>query len=417
MKEILTEIIASISKNKLRTALTGFSVAWGIFMLIILLGSGNGLKNGVTSNFEGRSTSKINMGGGRTQKAYAGYQKNRLIKLKYEDIEEIKKNIKNVDNVGAIRYSNGKIKTDHQQLDCSISGVTPNIKGLNSYKIIDGRFISQTDIINKSKSVVLNNYSKNVLFKNKNAIGEKVIIDEITYTVVGVFKEVYESNNTSICIPITTSLFTYTKTNYIDRISLEGVNITSKEESDELMKEIRAVLGQKHSYAKDDNGAIWVWSAIVDFLQTMMIFNGITMFVWVIGLGTLMAGVVGVSNIMLVTVRERTNEFGIRKSMGATPASLVRLILLESIIITTVFGYIGLILGTATMEGVSFILEHTVSTNVNENAPTVFKNPTIDLSIALMATVVLIIAGTIAGYVPARRASKLKTIDALRYNK
>lgn len=417
MIELLKEILASVRHNKLRTALTGFSVAWGIFMLIILLGAGNGLKNGMTSNYKHRSDNSVTVYPGYTQLAYQGYNQNRKIRLKYDDAEYLEQNISSIEDVSSVRYSSGNIAYKEENTHSNINGVTSLVYKIENFSIEKGRYINETDLIQKRKVVVLTKYTAGVLFDKEEPINKLITIDGIGYTVVGIVDKQY-SNYPNVFIPITTSLAIYNtkKSDEISRFVIETRGVHTMEQNDELEQQIRETLAVKHQFSKQDKGGLWLSSSIARFIETELIFNGITMFIWIIGLGTLMAGIVGVSNIMLVTVRERTNEFGIRKSMGATPASLVRLVLIEAVSITMIFGYIGMVGGTFTMEGVNFFMENFMEV-AEEGSPVVFKNPTIDIRIALYATIVLIIAGTIAGYIPARRAARLKTIDAMRYNK
>ena len=200
-------------------------------------------------------------------------------------------------------------------------------------------------------------------------------------------------------------------------ISFTVRGIDTEEQSDLFKRQLRTRLGAEHSFSPEDKSAIWINDRMESYQQTMTIFHGIALFIWIIGIGTLTAGIVGVSNIMLVTVRERTSEFGIRKALGAKPASIIRLILTESVLITAAFGYLGMVLGVAVMETVNYLLNQMPSQQTEGGMNSVFLDPTLDLGVAVSATVVLVAAGLIAGYIPAYRAAQLKTIDALRYNK
>lgn len=416
MKEFLGEIFSSIRQNKLRTVLTGFSVAWGIFMLIILLGSGNGLKNGVNSNFEGMSTNSVSIYPGSTSESYGGYQKGRRIKLKLEDIDYISSKLDNVENLNGTSYYSGKIRYTNKYGNMSIVGIMPSFMKYRGMKLKQGRFLNELDVIEKRKVIVLAENTVDMLFPKTDPVGKDVIVDEVHYLVVGVVKLRWSNNNLQGYMPLTTAMSIYASDDALNDIRLEAAGVKSVEESEKLNDDIRAVMSQKLHYAPTDKNALYVWGSIEEYLNTQMVFAGISMFIWIIGLGTLMAGIVGVSNIMLVTVRERTNEFGIRKSMGASPASLVRLVLAESIFITAIFGYIGMFGGIAIMEIVNYVLTTNFAPE-NSDMPVVFKDPTLDIGVVVSATLVLVIAGFIAGFVPARRAARLKTIDAMRYNK
>lgn len=302
---------------------------------------------------------------------------------------------------------------------CYITGTTPLFPTVSSsnFNVNIGRFINETDLEQNRKIVVISEYIAKTLFADEDPLNKKVTIDNISYVVVGI-AETSSPNSPVVYIPITTSLIVYNISNH-DEIRghiVEVLNVNTIRESQLVEKNIKDALAAKYSFSKDDKGGVRMWADIESVMQLNTVFGGISSFVWIIGLGTLMAGIVGVSNIMLVTVRERTNEFGIRKSMGATPSSLVRLILIEAVAITVMFGYIGIVGGTFTLEAVNYVMEMMPKSG-GDGSPEMFLNPTIDLSIAMYATVVLVIAGTFAGYIPARRAARLKTIDAMRYNK
>ena len=421
MNELVKEIFSSIKKNKLRTALTGFSVAWGIFMLMILLGSGNGLENGIRSNFEGRNLNTVSIFPNYTTIPYGGYKRDRAIRLKLEDVEYLKKRIPNASDCTATIYKYPCIvRSGENSLSSQVTGITPSYFRLESYKIESGRNITQADIDNNRKVAVIGEYSREVFFgENTSIIDKDIIIDGVVYKVIGEATGWGTGNRVKVFIPITTQIAMY-RDEYISNIDIEVTGIETIAQSNALEKQIKDLLAEKHHFSKDDRGGVWINSSIAGHIETQLIFTTINAFLWIIGLGTLFIGIVGVSNIMIVTVKERTFEFGIRKSMGATPASLIKMVLLESTAITSLFGYIGLASGAIVMKIVSYVLE--INSTNKENASGLasletFSDPTVDMRSAIAATIVLIIAGIIAGYIPARRASKLKTIDAMRYNK
>lgn len=424
MREMLLEIWVSMSKNKLRTFLTGFSIAWGIFILVVLLGAGNGLKNGVESNFADMAVNSMQIQGGWTSQPYAGYAKNRRIRLENSDLTVLQ-GYENIDKVGAFAWYRGQTLTyGDQYISASMEGLTDLMIDMWGIKIKKGRFINNLDNSEQRKVMVIDENIERVLFKNTDPVGKQVLTANNAYTVVGVFKNDRQfGNEATAYIPLQTGQLIYSQGNpriNMSAFTIEGIKTV--DESNLLGDRVRHNMGNRHSFAPDDNSAIWISNNFEDFHNISRVFGGINIFLWVIGLGTLMAGVVGVSNIMLVTVRERTFEFGLRKAIGARPRSIIMLILLESVIVTALFGYLGMVLGVATMEVVNHFVEvaaaaAAASPDASQFNMTMFKDPTLNLSIVVSATLVLVVSGLIAGYIPARRAARLKTIDALRFNK
>ncbi len=413
------EIFATIKKNKMRTFLTGFSVAWGIFMLMILLGSGNGLSNGVAQNFMNDAVNAMWIWRGETTLAYQGMKPGRTIKFVNEDQDLIKK----VSGVGVAsgryfmgntRYSYGKESGEYTTITCQ-----PELIQVENIEIHEGRFINQIDVIQKRKVVVIGADIKKALFKDSTAIGEYVNINTVPFKVIGVCTEPGSTRNRNAYMPLSTAQMIFNGSNQIHNLALT-VNAETLGESQAIEEQIRNVLGKKHKFDAKDDGAIGLYNKLENYIQTMKIFQAIKIFIWIIGLGTLIAGIVGVSNIMLIVVKERTKEIGIRKALGASPASVVGLILLESIMITTVAGYIGLVMGTGLMEMINYFMVQSaeVAAAAAENGgragESVFLNPTVDFNIAVSATLLLIVAGAIAGYIPAKRAARIKPIVALR---
>jgi putative ABC transport system permease protein len=407
------EIFATIKKNKMRTFLTGFSVAWGIFMLMILLGSGNGLSNGVASNFMNDAVNAMWIWTGKTSIAYEGMKTGRNIQLHNDDQQVVQK----VKGVGVIsgryslrttRYSFGKESGEYNTITC-----TPEVQLVENTKVEKGRFINQIDMQQNRKVVVIGEDIREALFKDTEAIGEYVNVNMVPFKVVGVCTEPGSSQSRNAYMPLSTAQMIFNGSNRLHNLALT-INANSVEEAKSIEEQIRMQLGKQHKFDPKDESAIGLYNKLENYIQTMKIFQAITIFIWIIGIGTLIAGIVGVSNIMLIVVKERTKEIGIRKALGASPASVIGLILMESTMITTLAGYIGLVLGTGLMELLNYLMTQSASPQAADQGDTLFLNPTVDFNIAVSATLLLIVAGMIAGYIPAKRAASIKPIVALR---
>ncbi|MFV0375867.1 MAG: ABC transporter permease [Mangrovibacterium sp.] len=409
------EIFATIKKNKLRTFLTAFSVAWGIFMLMVLLGAGNGLSNGVGSNFEGNATNALWIWSRETSIPYKGMQVGRRIYFDMKDYEELKK-MKGIDKISARYFSDSRTyayKSEYGQY--TTQGCHPDFMAIEKFDITHGRFINDIDIQYERKVVVIGKEIKDALFKGIDPLGEYLNIGGVLYQIIGVYAESdpREGANQGL-IPITTAQLIFNIGDRVHDLALTTVDV-SKAESQEIEKEVRAILAANHKVDIDDKRAIGIYNSLEDYIETMNIFSAINMFIWLIGIGTLIAGIVGVSNIMLIVVNERTREIGIRKAIGATPSSIVGLILLESVFITLIAGYIGMLIGISLMELINFVMESQASqaASTDRGQFRMFMNPTVDFRIALSSLLLLVGAGALAGYIPAKRAASIKPIDAL----
>lgn len=400
------EILHTIKQNKLRTFLTGFSVAWGIFMLIILLGSGNGLKNGVEHQFRDEATNSIFIYSGRTSDLYKGLSKGRRIYPDNGDYDWIVNNVSQLEKIssGYTIYGDNQISYNGEYGDFNITAVHPSYHEIEHLTPVDGRFINQNDLREKRKTAVIGITVKEMLFKEESPIGKHIKINDITFQVAGVFDaDNNDRENREVYVPITTAQTLFSRNDDVHSLRLTTNEVTA-EESKGLVNTLRSKLAQTHTFAPDDQRAVYISNHIEQYTQFLNVFKAIDLFIWIIGIGTIIAGIVGVSNIMIIVVKERTLEFGIRKAIGATPASIIGLIILESIAITTFAGYFGLVLGV----GVLSLLSNVMPAN------DFFMNPQVNLVIAGSATLLLITSGIIAGLVPARKAAKIKPIVALR---
>ncbi len=403
-KEKWFEIFATLRKNKLRTVLTSFSVAWGIFILIILLGSGNGLQNGVNKQFEGDATNSLWIYRGKTSMPYKGLKPGRRIKFTNEDYDATKRNINEGEVISSRlniwRQKNLSYKNEYGTYD--IVSVHPGTKQIENVSIELGRFISYLDVKKNRKSVAISYIVRDALFKSDDPIGKYMKINNIPFKVVGVFRDESDRDNSRVYIPISTAQKVFTGNNEISNLAIT-IPASMMGKSEDVENKIRGDFAKRHVFNVEDNSAIYINNNLEEFKQFQNLFAGIRMFVWIIGIGTIISGIVGVSNIMIIVVKERTKEIGVRKALGATPSSVVGLILLESVFITSLAGYFGLIAGVGLLELLSPHLQSEF-----------FMNPEADIMIAVGATLLLIVSGVFAGLIPARRAARIKPIEALR---
>jgi putative ABC transport system permease protein len=397
------EIFSTIRKNKLRTFLTGFSVAWGIFMLVILLGSGNGLAKGVMYNFSDAKNS-IWMGGGQTSKAYNGLNSGRSIELTNEDLKLVREKYKNIDNLSA-RYGiwgNNVISYKNNYGDFNIQAIHPGHQVIEAIELLQGRLLNNLDIKEYRKVAVIGKSVREQLFKDEDPVGKYLLVRGIPFQVVGVFGDIHEGETTRLYIPISLAQKTFITKNRIGALTFTAGD-ASVAESNQMIDEIKETMARKYNFDPEDTRAMWSWNALKEYQQMQALFKGINLFVMIIGIFTIIAGIVGVSNIMLIVVKERTKEIGIRKAIGARPASIILLILQESILITAIAGYLGLVAGVALLEVITKMMP----------ATDFFRNPGVNFKVAISATIMIIIAGAIAGFIPARKAANIQPVVAL----
>lgn len=417
MRELIKEIWSTSKRNKLRTSLTGFAVAWGIFMLIFLLGAGNGLINAQLQQSTRFLANSMRVFPGETSKAYKGLKEGRSITLNDKDILISNKTYgQYVDDVGGrleqynvnINYGENYVASQ------SLVGVAPTHPKIDKTELIAGRFINEIDMKEQRKNVVLSRSQAKELCKDyRSLVGKNVKISNLNFQVVGIYKDDESRNNTEAFIAYSTIKTIYAKGDDAGSLEFTIKNLKTKEDNEQFEKNYRASINNNHQAAPDDERTIWLWNRYMDNIQMNQGIAIMQTALWIVGLFTLLSGIVGVSNIMLITVKERTREFGVRKAIGAKPWSILKLIITESIIITSFFGYIGMVCGVAANEIMDATIGHTtVDTGLFKAA--MFVNPTVGIGTCIGATITIVIAGTIAGLIPAIKAARIRPIEALR---
>jgi len=410
------EIWQVLMRNKLRTFLTAFGVFWGIFMLVVMLGSGNGLQNGVTTSFEGTATNSVFMWTRNTSLPYAGLPRGRWFSLRNADMEAARLSIPELQHLaprcqlggwqGGNNVSRGTVTAAF-----SVFGDYPVIQQISPVKMSSGRFINTFDISEKRKICILGQRALESLFKkDENPLGQYVRINGIYFQVVGTFLPKSSNNReevlNSIYIPFTTFQQVF---NWGDKIGWITATSKATVEASVVQDKLTELLKKRHKVHPDDKSAIGSFNLEKEFQKFTGLFLGIKVLVWIVGIGTLLAGVIGVSNIMLVVVRERTKEIGVRRALGASPANIISQILMEALVLTFTAGYLGLVAGVGILAAVTTAMGPPTEGDAN-----MFLNPSIDLNIGLVALLVLVGCGLLAGLIPARRAMAISTVDALR---
>ena len=470
------EILITITRNKTRSLLTAFGVFWGIFMLVALIGGGQGLEYMLKKNFEGFATNSGFLASQRTGEAYKGFRKGRWWNLESTDIERLRSQVKEVEVItpSVARWGSKAVYED-KKYDCSVKGLYPDYLHIESQEMAYGRFINEVDIREARKVCVIGKRIYESLFKpGENPCGKYVRVDgiyyqvigmsssegdmniqgraseavtlpfttmqqaynlggqidvvcftakqgvkvselqpKVVYQVVGLYNDKGDSGDSDAYIPFSTLQTIYNKGDKLNNLIMTTKNLETIEANEKFETYYRKVLGANHRFDPTDHSAIWIWNRFTNYLQQQQGSAMLRIAIWVIGIFTLLSGIVGVSNIMLITVKERTREFGIRKALGAKPLSILWLIIVESVTITTIFGYIGMVAGIGATEWMNNAFgNQTMDTGMWTE--TVFLNPTVDIRIAIQATLTLIIAGTLAGLFPARKAVSIRPIEALR---
>ena len=405
------EIFMALSRNKLRTFLTGFAISWGIFILIVLLAAGNGVMNGISSEFSDQSKNTYMIFGGETSKPFKGHGINRNIWFTDKDIRFLETEAKNVDQVSPYIYTGGFATFGEKSQNVTVIGVRPIYRFISNIDMVEGRFLNERDEQYNEKVIVIDESTQERLFGEGNSgIGQFIIINNIAYKVVGVTESPMRSEGGEAYVPFSTLKKITNQSDYwMLKFTTKGLE--TKEDNEAYTEYLRTQLAHLHEFDPNDMSAVYIRSTQEEYLQTMKILNTLQLFIWIIGIAMLISGIVGVSNIMRITVKERTNEIGIRKALGAKSRSILASIVTESMIITAIFGYIGMWLGMVAAEVGGNILK----TAQEGNNITLNIVPSIDIRIVLMATALLIVCGVLAGFFPARNAVKIKPIEAMNY--
>lgn len=404
------EIFHTIRKNKLRTFLTAFSVAWGIFILMVLLGFGTGFQKGVEYQFRDVATNSIWVSNGETSLPYKGMKPGKRIWFTNQDFEDITRKIDGVEFAAARYYCWGEfiIRYGDKYSSFEVFGTNPDHQYIENQRPLKGRFINKIDMQERRKVCAIGIDVVPVLFGDEEPIGKWIDVRGIKYKVVGVFDDAGgEGELKRIFIPLSTAQLAYNEPTRVHNIMFTTGKASVKE-SEEMVRKAKNILSENHIFHPDDPRAVRIWNNVEEFQKFSNLFKWIKVFLWIVGVMTIIAGIVGVSNIMLIVVKERTREIGIRKAIGATPNSIISLFLQESVLITTVAGYTGLVAGIGLIEFINWFL---VSFNVQAEF---FRNPEINIGTAVGATLMLVFAGTIAGYFPAKKAANIQPIESLR---
>ena len=403
------EILGTMRRNKLRTFLTAFGVFWGIFMLVLLLGAGKGMENGVWKEFGSGAKNSLFVSAGKTSLPWQGLKPGREIKFTNDDLEAIRRQVDGVELLATRNRLSGEytIINGTKNGSYQVFGANAEFFQINGEQLARGRLLSPLDGIEQRKVIVLGEKVHKVLFGDSSGIGKYVQVKGVFFRVVGTFTNTGNNgrNEERAFVPFTTFQTTFNQYNQVQRI---GVSSRKGTPVKELEEQVRQLLASRHQFDPADKQALELDNNEEEVARFEGLFRGIQLFVSVIGVLTLVAGVVGVSNIMLIIVQERTREIGVRKALGATPWSIISMIVQESVVITSVSGYLGLLAGVALLDAVRYALEQAGGTS------SYFDHPQVNLAVALSATALLVVAGAVAGLVPATKAANVKPIEALR---
>lgn len=412
MLDILHETIASASRHKVRTGLTAFGVFWGITMFVFLLGLGNGLKNSVEEQFALTAIRRVEFFPWKTTQPYKGQRAGRRFSFTNEDIEVLRRHMQGIAAVvPRVSMAGGAdVTSDHGYGSYSVVGTIPEQASVRALQLLEGRFLTERDQAFRWKVVVLGEKARKQLFGSGEALGKSVVIGGLSFKVVGTIRfQVWGDSSSTVgnalYVPLSTVQSVLAQGDRIDIISViirEGWDVATIE------KGVKALLSPRHGIAPGDEFAIDTVNTEEEYRETIKALRSIDVFIWIVGLGTVAAGVVSVGNIMLISVKERTKEFGVRKAVGATPSEIVKLVLFEAIIITSAAGCLGLAGGAAALGFASRLAE---AWNIGTDF---IKNPQVDAVVVIQSIVILVVTGCLAGTLPALRAARIDPVQALR---
>lgn len=405
MIDLINEILQTIRNNKTRTFLTGIAVTWGVFMLIVLLSLARGVTNSFDANLLSDSDSRIRVWGGQTSMPWNGNREGRQITITEKDLHSVPAYSPDiVEGTSSAIYGGSSMQTAKARINQNYSGVYPEVwDNFGNVTMLEGRFINNRDMTEKRKVMVIPQYYAQQLFppEGRDAYGGKVSLNGLTFTVVGVYDSYWQRE---VFIPFTTARLMQSDQNNLGELTVNLKNVNTQEEAEEAEARVRQSLAKIHDFDPADERAVYISNSLTGFFMALKAVSILDISVWVLGILTLLTGIVGISNIMFVSVRERTHEIGIRRAIGAKPRKILTQILAEAIAITLLFGYLGIVIGT--------VLTQVIAHFIGNDGP--FVNPTVSLAIAFEVTAVLVVAGALAGLFPALKALKVKPVEALR---
>ena len=421
MRDLFSEIFSSMSHSKTRLLLTGLSTAWGIFLLIVLLGTGNGILNGISNAWLNEDDNVVTIEPSTTMLPFEGLPVGRSINVTQEDGTSLQEAfpdnvlgfVPELDRNVTVSYRNKYSETD-------IAGFYPGYESIRNNVLLAGRNINDIDISQRRKvCLVSTNLCKRIFPADEpqDIVGRTVAVNDVAFTVAGVYRPAKSYNvSRTLIAPFTTVQSLYFDNDDISKLSITVAGLNTEAENRDFVEKMRAHLASCKQFSPQDKKALTITNTYDLALYISNLFKTINLFLWIVGLSTLVAGIVGVSNIMLITVRERTRELAVRKAMGAPRRSIITLVLTESVMVTVIFGYVGMVLGIGVIKLADMIVSASVDSTATGSGSSVFLNPSVDLGVVLGATLIMIIAGLLAGYMPAKKAVSIKLVEALAAN-